>query len=95
MPRICDLTGKRASKGHNVSHSNRKTPRRFQPNLQAISLWSERLGQALQLRVATATVRTVQKRGGLDPYLLGTPDAELTLEGRRLKRRIARAGRER
>jgi large subunit ribosomal protein L28 len=93
MPRSCSLTGKRASKGHNVSHSNRKTPRRFQPNLQAVSLWSERLGQAVQLRVATRTVRTVQRRGGLDAYLLGTPDAALGPQGRELKRRIGRARR--
>jgi large subunit ribosomal protein L28 len=93
MPRSCSLTGKKASKGHNVSHSNRKTPRRFQPNLQAISLWSEKLGRAVPLRVAIATVRTVQKRGGLDAYLLGAPEKELTPEARVLRRRIARARR--
>ncbi len=91
MPRSCSLTGKKASKGHNVSHSNRKTARRFQPNLQAVSLWSERLGRGVQLRVATSTVRTVQKRGGLDLYLLGTPDQQLAPDARLLKRRISRA----
>ncbi len=45
MPRECDLTGTRVSYGHNVSHSNRKTSRRFLPNLQKVTLSSDALGR--------------------------------------------------
>ncbi|MFP6563374.1 MAG: 50S ribosomal protein L28 [Myxococcota bacterium] len=88
MSRRCSLTGKQVQFGHNVSHSNRKTNRRFQVNLQKVSLVSEALGRAVPLRVSTRALRTVQKRGGLDAFLLGTDDARLPELARRLKRRI-------
>ena len=88
MSRRCSLTGKEVQFGHNVSHSNRKTNRRFQVNLQKVSLVSEALGRAVPLRVSTRALRTVQKRGGLDAFLLGTDDARLPELARRLKRRI-------
>ena len=88
MSRRCSLNGKQVQFGHNVSHSNRKTNRRFQVNLQKVSLVSEALGRAVPLRVSTRALRTVQKRGGLDAFLLGTDDARLPELARRLKRRI-------
>jgi large subunit ribosomal protein L28 len=88
MSRRCSLTGKQVQFGHNVSHSNRKTNRRFQVNLQKVSLVSEALGRAVPLRVSTRALRTVQKRGGLDAFLLGTDDARLPELALRLKRRI-------
>ena len=91
MPRRCELTGTRVAFGHNVSHSNRKTSRTFAPNLQNVSLHSEGLGRTVRLRVTTRALRTVQKRGGLDAYLLGTPDAKLPPEALELKRRLRRA----
>jgi large subunit ribosomal protein L28 len=91
VSKICDLTGKGVVAGNNVAHSNTKTKRRFQPNLQNVTLLSEALGCKLSLRIATSTLRTVQKRGGLDAFLLGTDDAKLPPRALRLKRSIQRA----
>ncbi len=88
MARRCQLTGKGPMFGHNVSHSNRKTNRRFEPNLQKATLYSDTLRRAVPLRVSTRALRSVQKRGGLDAYLLATDDAKLAPEGLRLKRRV-------
>lgn len=91
MPRRCELTGTRVSFGHNVSHSNRKSSRTFAPNLQSVSLVSDGLRRSVRLRVTTRALRTVQKRGGLDAYLLSTPDAKLPPEALELKRRLRRS----
>ena len=91
MPRRCDLTGKGGQAGHNVSHSNIKTNRRFQPNLQQVSLFSDALGRPVSLRISTRALRTVQKRGGLDAYLLKSRDEQLAETGLRLKRRVRKA----
>ncbi len=91
MPRRCSLTGRHTSYGRNVSHSHRTTPRTFMPNLKNASLLSEALGRSISLRVSTAALRTVTKRGGLDAFLMKTPDAKLPPEARKLKRRIRKA----
>jgi large subunit ribosomal protein L28 len=88
MARRCELTGKEPQFGHNVSHSKRRTNRRFDPNLQKITFYSDALRGRVALRVSTRVLRTVQKYGGLDAFLLGTADAKLAPEGLRLKRRI-------
>jgi len=87
----CDLTGVGAHFGRKVSHSNRKSSRTFLPNVQAVTLTSAALGRDLRLRVTTRVLRTVQKHGGLDGYLLGTDDAKLTPQARKLKGRVRRA----
>ena len=91
MSNRCELTGKGPQSGHNVSHSNRKTNRRFAPNLQRVTLHSEALRRDVALRVSTRALRTVQKKGGLDAYLLDTDDAKLAEAGLRLKRQVRRA----
>lgn len=91
MAKRCQLSGKGPRAGQNVSHSNRKTKRRFDPNLQRVSLQSEALGRRVPLRLSTRLIRTVQKHGGIDAYLLGTADAKLAPEGLRLKRRVQKA----
>ena len=91
MARSCELTGTKPQSGHNVSHSNVKTNRRFNPNLQTVTLYSEALRRKLRLRIATRTLRSVQRRGGLDPFLLATDDARLADVGRRLKRQVRKA----
>ena len=91
MPRRCALTGTTVRYGRNVSHSHTKTSRTFAPNLQPASLPSSALGRTLNLRVTTRALRTVQKKGGLDAFLLSTPDAKLPPEGLDLKRRVQRA----
>ena len=61
MSMKCELTGKKYQSGNNVSHARNRTKRRFLPNLQNISFLSEKLGKKIQLRVATSTIRTVEK----------------------------------
>lgn len=91
MPRRCELTGSKVASGNNVSHSNARTRRTFAPNLQNVTLLSEALGHAVRLRVTTRALRTVQKVGGLDAYLLGTADVKLPPEGLALKRRVRKS----
>lgn len=91
MPRRCSVTGKRVMSGNNVSHAHNKTRRRFVPNLQATSLFSEALERMVRLRIATSTIRTIEHNGGLDAYLLGTRDSKLEAGARRLKRQIRKA----
>ncbi len=88
MARVCALTGKKLQSGRNVSHSNRKTSRTFHPNLQPAHLRSAALGRSLRLWVSTRALRTVDKKGGLDAYLLATADDKLPEGALRLKRRI-------
>ena len=88
MPRRCELTGKQVQYGHNVSHSNRRTNRRFEPNLQKATLYSDALRRRIALRISTRALRSVQKIGGLDAYLLKVADAKLAPTGLRLKRSV-------
>lgn len=91
MARRCGITGKGVMAGNNVSHANNRTRRRFLPNLQETSFYSDVLGTAVQLRLTTAGIRTIEHNGGIDAFLLGTPDRKLPAEARELKRRIVRA----
>ena len=91
MARRCGITGKGVMSGNNVSHANNKTRRRFLPNLQETSFYSDILATSIQLRLTTNGIRTIEHNGGLDAFLLGTPDRRLPDEARLLKRRIERA----
>jgi len=77
--------------GNNVSHAHNKTRRRFLPNLQKTSLFSDALGAPVRLRLSTYAIRTVERKGGLDAFLLDAADADLTPEIRRLKKRLKKA----
>ncbi len=90
MARVCALIGTKVQYGHNVSHSHRVTHRRFEPNLQKVRLQSEALGQRIPMNVSTRALRSVQKKGGLDGFLLGTDDAKLQPGAIRLKKQIRR-----
>lgn len=90
MARTCELTGKKVQYGHNVSHSKRATNRRFEPNIQKVRLISETLGQRIPMSVAARTLRTVQKKGGLDGFLLSTEDRKLQPGAIRIKNKIRR-----
>ncbi len=74
--------------GHNVSHSNIKTKRRFLPALKVATLQSDALGQSFRLRITNAALRTLDFRGGLDPFLVKASDEELSLRARKIKRQI-------
>jgi len=91
MARRCAISGRGVQVGHNVSHANNKTKRRFLPNLQVISLLSDALGGSVRLRLTAHAIRTIEANSGLDAYLLSVSNTKLPLEARRLKRRIERA----
>jgi large subunit ribosomal protein L28 len=86
------MTGKGVLTGNNVSHANNKTRRRYLPNLQETSLLSDALGTQVRVRLCTRALRTIEHNGGLDGFLLSTPNRNLPNEAQALKRRIARAG---
>ena len=88
MARRCALTGKGVLFGNNVSHANNKSNRRYLPNLQNVSFLSEALGRTVSLRLSTRAIRTVEFHGGLDSYLITTPNRKLTTEVLPLKKVI-------
>jgi large subunit ribosomal protein L28 len=88
MARRCELTGKGAQVGHKVSHSNRKTKRRFLPNLLNVTVVSDTLGRSIKLRVSANALKTIDHRGGLDAFLMKAKDAELSPRVLELKREI-------
>ena len=90
MARRCAITGKGVQVGHNVSHANNKTKRRFLPNLQQTSVLSDMLGP-IRMRITAAAIRTIEHKGGIDAFLRNTPNRKLTPEIRRLKRRVEAA----
>lgn len=90
MSRRCELTGKAVQSGHKVSHSNRKTKRRFLPNLCNVTLISDSLQRSVRLRVAAASLRSVEHRGGLDAFLMKAADADLSTGALALKRDIVK-----
>ncbi|MDR1494736.1 MAG: 50S ribosomal protein L28 [Rickettsiales bacterium] len=88
MSRSCCLTKAGAQSGHKVSHSEIKTNRRFLPNLQRVSLRSDALGVGLSLRIATKTLRTVNKYGSLDSFLVNFGYNKLSQFGKGLRKKV-------
>ena len=91
MARICELTGKGRQVGHNVSHANNKTKRVFLPNLHNVTLMSEKLDRSYKFRVSTHGLRSVEHVGGLDNWLVKTPDVKLSTTAQKVKRELAKA----
>ena len=90
MARRCTITGKGVLTGNNVSHAHNKSRRRFLPNLQSTSLLSETLGEMVRVRLSVHALRTVDFKGGLDAFLLNTPNRKLPVEAMKNTRRIQR-----
>ena len=86
MSRVCELTGTRPMSGHNVSHSVRRTKRRFLPNLVNVTLHSETLNQNYKMRIAAKALRTVDKLGGLDAFLAKAKPEQLSDKAAKIKR---------
>ncbi len=84
----CESTGKGPLVGHKVSHSNRKTKRRFFPNLVNVTMMSDALARSVRLRVSANAVKSVDHRGGLDAFLLKAKDTELSPRALELKRQV-------
>jgi len=91
MSRRCEITGKGVLSGNNVSHANNKTRRRFLPNLQETSMLSDVLGADVRMRLSTRGIRTVEKNGGIDAFLLSTRNSRLPEAARVVKRQILKA----
>ena len=88
MSKKCELTGKIPLKGHNVSHANNKTKRRFLPNLNIVSLVSEKLDLTVRFKISANALRSVEHAGGLDNFLLKANDNNLSPKAKRLKKKI-------
>ena len=88
MSRRCELTGVGPMVGHNVSHSNIKTKRRFLPALSPATLQSDVLGQSFKLRITNAALRTLDFRGGLDTFMVKAKDELLSPRALKIKRQI-------
>ncbi len=63
MARRCAITGKKPMSGHNVSHANNRTKRRFLPNLITKRIFVPETGQTVRLKISTSALRTIQKKG--------------------------------
>ena len=88
MVKKCDISGTGVMSGNNVSHANNRTRRRFMPNLQVVSLYSEALNQTFKLKVCVKTLRSIEHNGGLDGYLEATSGNKLTLEAQKIKKAL-------
>ena len=88
MAKKCELTGKNPMKGHNVSHANNKTKRRFLPNLKKVKFTSELLQRSMKLTVSNAGVRSVDKKGSFDEFLKSVKNKNLSPRLKKLKKSL-------
>ena len=88
MSKICDISGKKPMSGNNVSHANNRTKRRFIPNLQNVKLYSSNLQKYINLNITVRTMKTVEKNGGLDSYLIKTSNRNLADPAIKIKKQI-------
>ena len=86
MTKKCELTGKNPMKGHNVSHANNKTKRRFLPNLKKVRFKSETLKKSMKLTVSNAGMRTVDKKGSFDQFLMTAKQKNLSQRLKKIKK---------
>jgi large subunit ribosomal protein L28 len=100
MARRCELTGVGPMVGHNVSHANNKTKRRFLPNLCDVTLHSDKLGRGYKMRITAganaelvraSALRSVDHVGGLDAFLTKADEAKLSTGAKKIKRELAKA----
>ena len=88
MSKKCELTGKIPLKGHNVSHANNKTKRRFLPNLKKVKFKSEILRKSLKLTVSNSGVRSVDKKGSFDEFLKSVKSRDLSARLKKFKKSL-------
>ena len=91
MSRRCMITGKGVMSGNNVSHALNRTRRRFIPNVQDTSLFSESLKKWVKVKASAAGLRTVEHKGGLDKFLTGTAKTKLDPALRSVKTQVEKA----
>ena len=88
MSKVCEISGKKPMSGNNVSHANNRTKRRFIPNLQNVKLYSGTLQKYINLNITIRTMKTVEKNGGLDSYLVKTSNKNLAETAIKIKKQI-------
>ena len=88
MSKVCEISGKKPMTGNNVSHANNRTKRRFIPNLQNVKLYSGTLQKYINLNITVRTMKTVEKNGGLDSYLIKTSNKNLAETAIKIKNQI-------
>ena len=88
MSRICELTGKKPAKGHNVSHANNKTKRRFLPSIKKVKFKSDLLKKNIKFNVSNSALRTVDYKGGIDKFLKSAKSFRLSKKAKKLRIKI-------
>ena len=88
MSKVCEISGKKPMSGNNVSHANNRTKRRFIPNLQNVKLYSGTLQKYINLNITIRAMKTVEKNGGLDSYLIKTSNKNLADTAIKIKKQI-------
>ena len=88
MSKVCEISGKKPMTGNNVSHANNRTKRRFIPNLQNVKLYSGTLEKYINLNITIRTMKSVEKNGGLDSYLIKTSNKNLADTAIKIKKQI-------
>tara|TARA_Y100001970_G_C14230103_1_gene858052 strand:- start:2437 stop:2718 length:282 start_codon:yes stop_codon:yes gene_type:complete len=88
MSRICELTGKKPAKGHNVSHANNKTKRRFLPSIKKVKFKSDLLKKNIKFNVSNSALRTVDYKGGIDKFLKSAKSFKLSKKAKKLRIKI-------
>ena len=88
MSKVCEISGKKPISGNNVSHANNRTKRRFIPNLQNVKLYSGTLQKYINLNITVRMMKTVEKNGGLDSYLIKTSNKNLAETAIKIKKQI-------
>mgnify|MGYP001228821750 CR=1 FL=1 len=91
MARVCELSGKKVMTGNNVSHAKNRTKRKFLPNLNNVSLVSEKLDITIRFKISANALRSVEHAGGLDNFLLKSKDDNLSPKAKRLKNKILKS----
>ena len=89
MTKKCELTGKRPLKGHNVSHANNKTKRKFSPSIKKIKFKSDILKKNITFKVSNAALRTVDFKGGIDKFLKSAKAFRLSKKAKKYRSKIA------
>jgi large subunit ribosomal protein L28 len=95
MTRRCELTGKGPMSGQLRSHAENKTKRTFRPNLVDVTLISDALQRKFRLRVSAHALKSVERSGGLDAFLVKAKDDTLSARCQKLKRDVKKAQSER
>ena len=88
MTKKCELTGKGPLKGHNVSHANNKTKRKFNPGVKKIKFKSNILKKNIALKVSNAALRTVDFKGGIDKFLKSAKVLKLSKRAKKYRSKI-------